>query len=51
MPERAIAVLRLTLCDPLVLYVLCGLAVGLVELGLLMLALEEVLRGINDTDS
>lgn len=44
MPERAIAILRLTLCDPLTLYVLCGLVVGLVELGLCCLALEEILQ-------
>ena len=44
MPVRAITILRLTLCDPLVLYTLCGLAAGLVVLGLAALAVEEVLR-------
>lgn len=45
MLQRAIAILRLVLCDPLTLYALCGLAAGLVVLGLCLLALEETLRG------
>ena len=44
MPERAIAIACLTLCDPLTLLALCGLAVGLVVEGLCALAVEEVLR-------
>lgn len=44
MPVRTITILRLALCDPLTLVALCGLATGLVVLGLLALALEEVLR-------
>ena len=44
MTEYVIAVLLATLCDPLALLAGCVLAAGLVELGLCLLALEEVLR-------